>query len=343
MRPDFSIHAGSEDVTQAIKDRLLELSVTDEAGIKSDKLKLVLDDRRLSNGSVAALPGMGTKLSVALGYAESGLRSMGCYMVDEVELRHSPATLAVSASAADMSSPFRCRKTRSWDASTLGAMVESIALEHGFIPRIDPELGRVVIPHLDQVSESDMALLTRLAEKHDAIAKPVQGYLVLARAGEAKSVSGEDMPWFNLDISEISSWTFRHRARSPGGKSSGERGAEKQGGFKAHWWDCEAGKDRWVTVGEEPFEELAYRHKTAAEARAAASAKLNKGQRQEGSLSLSMPSNPKLAAECPLTINLRPGLARTWRIIKVEHRLNSSGFTTQVEAEFFLTKQEKTI
>jgi len=77
MRPDFVIQAGSRDITAAIRDRLLELSITDEAGIKSDQLKLTLDDRRRENGAVASLPDMGTHLSVSLGYAETGLRNMG--------------------------------------------------------------------------------------------------------------------------------------------------------------------------------------------------------------------------------------------------------------------------
>jgi phage tail protein X len=98
---------------------LLELSITDEAGIKSDQLKLTLDDRRRENGAIASLPDMGTSLSVSLGYAESGLRDMGSYLMDEIELRHPPATLSVSARAADMSGPFHSRKTRSWEASSL--------------------------------------------------------------------------------------------------------------------------------------------------------------------------------------------------------------------------------
>jgi len=341
MRPDFSIQAGSRDITAAIRDRLLELSITDEAGIKSDQLRLILDDRRRENGAVASLPGMGTHLSVSLGYSETGLRDMGAYLVDEIELRHPPATLSVGARAADMSGPFRCRKTRSWEASTLGAMVERIAAEHGYTPKVDAGLGRIALPHLDQVAESDMALLTRIAEKHDAVAKPIHGYLVLAKAGEAKSTGGAALPVISLDISEISSWSYRHSARSPGGQAKGEKNSEKRGGYKARWWDYEAGKDRWVTVGDEPFEELPYRHKTEAEAKAAAAAKLNIGKRKEGGLSLTMPGNIRPAAECRLHIALRPGLPTDWRIIKVEHRLNSSGFTTQVDAEFFLQQQEK--
>lgn len=343
MRPSFTIQANSRDITDAVKDRLLELTITDEAGIKSDQLKLTLDDRRSKNGAVAALPSIGTTLAVSLGYAETGLRDMGSYLVDEIELRHPPATLSVGARAADMGGPFRSRKTRSWEATTLGAMVNVIASEHGYEAKVDSELSGIAVPHLDQVSESDMALLTRIAEKHDGVAKPVHGFLVLARAGEAKATSGSALPRIELDLSEITSWSFRHSARSPGGQAKGgENKDEKQyGGFKARWWDYEAGVDKWVTVGSEPFEELPYRHKTEAEAKAAAAGKMNKGKRKEGGLSITMPGNTRVAAECPLYIVLRPGLATDWRITKVDHRLSGSGYTTQLEAEIFLKQQEQ--
>ncbi len=183
MQPLFRIYAGSQEITAAIRDRLIELVVTDEAGIQSDELKLTLDDRRREDGAIAELPRIGTVLTVSLGYAETRLVSLGRFIVDEVEIRSPPATLTVSAKAADMVGPFRSPKTRSWDATTLGQLVETIAGEHRYQAKTDPELGTIAIPHLDQTAESDMALLTRLAAKHDAVAKPVAGFLVLAKQG----------------------------------------------------------------------------------------------------------------------------------------------------------------
>lgn len=341
MRPIFRILADSKDVTEAISDRLLELCITDEAGIKSDQVRITLDDRRREDGGLAALPRMGMTLEVSLGYAETSLRSMGKYLVDEVELRHPPATLTVGGKAADMAGPFRSRKTRSWDNTTLGAMVGQIAGEHGYAPKVDKELGGIAIPHLDQRAESDMALLTRLAEAHDGVAKPVHGYLVLARAGEAKATTGADLPVVKLALGDITSWSYRQSARSPGGKAKDEGGEKQYGGYRARWVDKNAGGEKWVTAGDPPYAEIATMYSTEAEAKAAVGASTNKGKRKEGGLSLTLPGNPNIAAECRLHIALRPGLATDWRITKVEHRLGNSGYTTQVEAELFLKNQEK--
>ncbi len=105
MQPIFRIYADRVEITGAIRDRLIELVVTDEAGIQSDELKLTLDDRRREDGAIAELPRIGTVLTVSLGYAETRLVSLGRFIVDEVEIRSPPATLTVSLTEAAKSPP----------------------------------------------------------------------------------------------------------------------------------------------------------------------------------------------------------------------------------------------
>ena len=349
MQPRFRIHADSVEITAAIRDRLIELVITDEAGIQSDELKLTLDDRRREDGAIAELPKIGTVLTVSLGYAETTVVAMGRFIVDEVEIRSPPATLTVSAKAADMVGPFRSPKTRSWDATTLGQLVETIAAEHRYEPKIDPELGAIAIPHLDQTEESDMALLTRLAAKHDAVAKPVAGFLVLARQGATKTLTGQALPTIHLPASALAEWRYRHAARKPGGSGATQAASTPTpptppttatGGTKAYWWDFEKGERREVTTGQPPFEEIRYVHATEAEAKAAAATKKNRGERGQGELSFSLPGDPRLAAEGRLSISLRPGIPTDWRIKRVEHRLGTQGYTTQVECERSATNPE---
>jgi phage protein D len=341
MQPIFRLYADSQEITAAIRDRLIELVVTDEAGIQSDELKLTLDDRRREDGAIAQLPRIGTVLTVSLGYAETRLVSMGRFIVDEVEMRSPPATLTVSAKAADMVGPFRSPKTRSWDATTLGQLVEAIAAEHRYEAKVDPELGAIAIPHLDQTEESDMALLTRLAAKHDAVAKPVAGFLVLAKQGAIKTITGQVMPTISLNARDLAEWRYRHSARKPGGSGSTSASDTQQppttatGGTRAYWWDFEKGERREVTTGQPPFEEIRYVHATEAEAKAAAATRKNNGERSQGELSFSLLGDPRLAAEGRLSISLRPGIPADWRVKRVEHRLGAQGYTTQVECERF--------
>jgi uncharacterized protein len=332
MQPAFRIFANQKDITTAVRDRLLEMTITDEAGIKSDQVKITLDDRLRGDGAVAELPDIGTTLAVALGYVGTGLADMGTYRVDEIDINHPPATLTVSAKAADMAGPFRSPKTRSWDKITLGVIVETIATEHGYTPKIDPELGGIVVPHLDQTEESDMALLTRMAGMHDAVAKPVAGHLVLAKQGAAKSATGKDLPVIELRARDLTSWSYKHSARKAGGS-----GMESVGGVKAYWWNPEAGERKEVVGGVPPYEELRYVHATEADALAAVLAKLNQGERGQDELSLTLPGDTRLAAECRLRLpDLRPGLPTDWRITKVEHKLSGGGYACNVECERFV-------
>lgn len=349
MQLIFRLYADSVEITAAVRDRLLELVVTDEAGIQSDELKLTLDDRRREDGAIAELPRIGTSLTVSLGYAESTLVSLGRFIVDELEIRAPPATLTVSAKAADMVGPFRSPKTRSWDETTLGKIVEKIAGEHRYTPKFDPELGRIAIGHLDQTEESDMALLTRLAGKHDAVAKPVAGFLVLAKQGAVKSVTGLTLSTITLKASDLAEWRYQHSARKLGGSGATQEANTQlppppaTGGTKAYWWDFGLGERREVTTGKPPYQEIRYVHATEAEAKAAAATRKNTGERGQGELSFSLPGDPRLAAEGRLTLNLRSSIPTDWSIKRVEHRLGSQGYTTQVECERICATPESVV
>lgn len=80
MTPDFKIIAAGVNITPQIKDRLLSLTITDEAGIKADTVEITLDDR----DGLIELPAPGAPLLVFLGYRETGLIPMGLFTSDEV-------------------------------------------------------------------------------------------------------------------------------------------------------------------------------------------------------------------------------------------------------------------
>jgi hypothetical protein len=66
---------------------------------------------------------------------------MGSYLVDEMELRHPPATLSVGARAADMSGPFRSRKTRSWERNGSTLHIRKSTMPEAGQQRIYAALG----------------------------------------------------------------------------------------------------------------------------------------------------------------------------------------------------------
>ena len=78
MRPIFRILADQQDITDTIRDRLLSLRITDEAGNQSDTVELQLDDR----DAKIQWPSHGAELEISLGAGENQLTRMGLYIVD---------------------------------------------------------------------------------------------------------------------------------------------------------------------------------------------------------------------------------------------------------------------
>lgn len=234
MTPEFRILADSQDITDRIKDRLLSLRVTDEAGIKSDTVEIKLDDR----DALVVWPEHGAELEVSLGYQQSGLTRLGLYIVDEVEHSGPPNALTIRAKASDMRQSFKAPRTRVWDNVTLADMVTIIAGEHGLAPKISESLAAVNYTHLDQTEESDLHLLTRLARENSAVTKPVAGNLIFATRGESKSISGKDLPTTQIVASQVQ----RHQM------TQADRG--KYAAVLTHWHDLMNADRMPVKVGQ---------------------------------------------------------------------------------------------
>ncbi len=319
MTPDFRILADSADITSAIRSRLLSLSVTDAAGTESDTVEIALDDR----GGTIALPRTGAELAVSIGYREAGVMAMGRYVVDELSLSGPPLALVIRGHAADLRQGLKKPRTRPWENLNIEGIVASIAGEHGYQAKVAAALAAEVVPHLDQVDESDLHFLTRLARDRGAIAKPAGGLLLFVPEGEAKSAGGKDLPAVSLAAGQISRWEV----------TVAERG--KYPAVTAKWFDPGSASEQTVTAGAgEPVFTLGRRYPDQATAASAAKARLSAFARGVATLRLTCPGNPRLAAESRLTLSgLRPGVDGEWSVRRVAHRLDGGGYSCEIEAE----------
>jgi len=319
ITPDFQIIADSNDITAAIRRGLLSLRITDEAGFQSDKVTIKLDDR---DGKIQ-LPNTGAELDISLGYKETSLVKMGLYIADEVGVESPPQSITIRAHAADMGKKLKAPVTKTWGKISLGDLVSNIAGKHSLTPKVADALAGFEIPHLTQTEESDLHLLTRLAVDHDAISKPVSGNLLFAPKGEAKSVSGQDIPPVTLERKQITNWNAKFADRA------------KYGAVEGSWHDKDESIKKKIKVGEgDPVFILRHTYDTPELLIAAADAKLKQLERGTGSLSLTTPGNPRLAAEGKLNlVGVRDGVDGEWNITRVEHSLDNSGYVSRVTAE----------
>lgn len=327
IRPEYRLLANKADITATIADRLKTLRFTDEAGLDSDVLEINLADHDPANP--IQMPPTGAELELFLGY-DGAAQRIGMFMCDEVELAGYPGEMTIRARAAPFDASktgkanLQTQKTRSWDKGTkLGAMVKKIAKEHGMEAALDDKLAAIVLPHIDQADESDLHFLVRITRKYDAVVKPANGKLILAKVGAAKTVSGQSLPTVKLAPDDVSRWRVVMSKR------------ETAGMVVAYWHAVKSAKRNEVKVGTgEPVNRLKMYYPTQEMALAAARSELDRRERRKVTVSITMPGRIDLVAEGRVVLaGFREGVDGEWSITRAEHMLDGNGYTTTIEAE----------
>ena len=326
MTPEFKVIANGTNITPQIADRLLGLSVSDAAGIKSDQVEIELDDR----DTLIELPAPGALLTVFMGYKETGLALMGVFTADEVTAKGPPDTVTIRGKAADMGGSIKGQKTRAWDDRTIGQIVSTIAGEHGLEPKVATAWRDIVYRHLDQTDESDLNFLIRIARDHDAMVSVKGGALLFIGRGTGETASGQPMPPLVVPRKGALRWSMTLMTR---------------GDFKsveATWHNPETGVREEVTEGEgSPAKRLRHTYPSEAEARRAAHAKLAEMAREGNTLSVTLIGTPALAAGALIkAVGFRGGVAGLWSLTSARHEIKAGGFTTAIEAEIRQSETE---
>lgn len=346
--PDYRIAlVGGKDITSTLQGRMESLTLTDNRGFDADQLDITLDD---SDG-LLDLPPRGAKLSLALGWKHEGLVDKGTYTVDEVEHSGSPDKLIIRARSADLRAGLTTKRERSFHGKKVSDIVAAIASQNRLTAEIAKTFADEIVDHIDQTSESDANLLTRLAEQFDAIATVKHDRLMFIKAGEAKSASG--LPLGAVTI--VRSKGDQHRFNVADGNNFTA--------VLAYWQNTASAKKGEVLVDaktvikkvktgkreklgverKDPVKPSAentkvLRHTYASEATAIRGAKaaFDKLQRGVASFSITLAhGRADLFPELPATvIGFKPIIDSTdWIISQVSHSLSDSGFTTQLDLE----------
>lgn len=320
-KPAWRVRMDGRDLTSRLAPRLIELSLTEQRGEEADQLELTLHDH---DGAVA-LPARGVLLSVALGWEGFGLIDKGLFKVDEVEHSGAPDVISIRARSADMAAGLRVKRDRSFDATTVGAIVSTIAGDHGLIPRVASALDRRAVDHLDQAGESDLNLLTRLGKRFDAVATVKNGHLLFLPMGAAQTSGGQALARLTLS------------RRSGDGHRFSQVDRDTYTGIEAAWQDTAGGEQRLVQVGEgDNRKRLRTVYASEAEAREAADSELGRVKRGAAALSLRLAyGRPEIEPETPVTVRgFKPEIDGTdWRVTKATHRMGSGGLGTELEME----------
>ena len=306
----FKVTANGNNITDALRNRLLSLVINDSAGNGSDTVAIELDNR----DDVVKLPETGASLDVWIGYKDN-LTFKGTFEVDELEVPLDDQVFTIHAKAVSMKGSLKATKEKTFDQVTLGDLLNSIASEHGYEAKISAEMAAISFEHIDQKSESDLNLLSRLARENNALFKVVANKLVITKKGEGKTVSGKELP--KLTISDPKNTTGRVTI-------------QKRSDYKsvvAHWFDEVNQIEVQAIAGDgEPQYKIRRNYPDQEQAQRAVEAKLKGFQRGQATMEFSRPLTPNLAPETKVTFENHHKVAnKEWLIESVSHSISQNG------------------
>jgi phage protein D len=315
LQPDFSITINGE--TELVKERVISIHTTDEAGIMSDSCEIELDDF----DDAFPIPRTEAIISVSLGYKGGELTKIGSYYVKEIDVDGARKTLKIKANAA--SKAMRSQKSKSHEGSMDNLLAE-MANEFDLDAAVSGDLEDLELEDFLQFAESDMNYLTRMSQKVGAVAKPSDGHLVFANDMSAKSTSGKNLPTKYVDVSELGEYSCSFKETESGGAV---------GTVFANWYDREKGEYFMVKAGSgDPETELDEIFSSEKSALAAAQAKFKRVVKSNKTFRFTTAGRPDFFAESPIVFTgLSPKIPANWVISRVEHTLSSGGFVTSVE------------
>jgi len=326
VKPVFRLERNGEDVTAKISQCLVSIQATDEAGIQSDTLSIIVADELAQRD----LPNEGEELTLSLGYEfqqnekpVQDLVEIGTYVIDAAGIRSGVDQIRIRATAADLHGSLKEHKQRAWENVKIGEIITTIAQDHGLDPVVGEDLAEIKVEREDQIDENDMQFLTRLALAYNAIAKPVAKKLLFVKRGQGRTASGQDLEPVVL---------------SPGQWTEIDSDVEQRNRFKsvvAYYHDNDLGERVQVQVGSGvPQFTIKGNQTNYATALSMAQAKFDDLKRGSVEIDVSLPGRPDIFAETPVTLTgFRPTVDGDFTASSVRHSYTSSGFKTTFSAD----------
>jgi hypothetical protein len=335
MTPDFKIVVeGGGDITALIRDRLLSLECVDNSNKQPDRFSLCIDDRdqRISP------PKKGAKVRISMGYKEFGLSELGLYVVESVESNGFPLKMTITGQSVDMSSGIKELKSTHYENKSFKEIASEIATRNNLASNVSPELLGIQYKSKTQSTESDMAFLQRIADEHDASLKIANDTVYLAKKGSKKSAGGNALASITIDGNSTEApgavKGFSCKVKdSP--KHENAEGLHHDSDEPEEDDDNESDRGKSANAGKAQARDR-HHAPTRKEKNDRAKSKGSKLKRDQGSASLQLIGDARIRAPMPLTVrNVRRGtIDGEWMTVSVTHKLESSGFSSNVELEF---------
>lgn len=326
----YRIEIDGIDVTDTWRRgrRLLEISVEDREGEASDACTLVLDDRTPH----VAWPPEGASLRLWLGATEPSLVDLGTYTLDAPHASSPPDRLRVTGHAASYvasgaAMPMQTERTRAWSAVTLGDIAGTIARDHGLVSRVESAVGSELVGSVEQIGESDLVFLARVAKRFGARVR-VKG-AAGSKAGALEVVgAGPSLPMVEITPAIVEQWSLPLGVRL------------RPGTVTATWHHPMTGASGAAKAGSgDPLLVLTEVFDSASAAQSACKSRLNDGARDAKQLAVSLVRlSTSIASGTKIHMRgFRSEVDGTWNVVEVTHRADGQSPRTTFTAERIVT------
>ncbi|MCU1718673.1 phage late control D family protein [Pseudomonas sp. 5P_3.1_Bac2] len=322
----FALSYQQRDITYDISAHLLSLDYSDYLSGQSDELSVSLENTE-GKWTGPWYPGHGDRLSLALGWQGQAPRLLGEFVIDEIEVSLSPATVNIRALAASITSAVRTPEHRAYEQLSLPAVVQQIAARQGLtlVGKIEP----IQFDRLTQ-QEGDLAFLRQLADEYDYAFKVRGQQLVFHAISDLASA----VPVAEVAINELRSASFRDQIKQvpKAAEVKHKDPASKQlvsvrvANSQSHALPSSASQ----TSSSADTRKVRSRSTTLSVATAKAQAELAKANRERTTSSWSMMGRPHLISGNVLNLTSADVLAGHYLITASRHSFSrSSGYSSE--------------
>ncbi|MDG4811648.1 contractile injection system protein, VgrG/Pvc8 family [Hydrogenovibrio sp. 3SP14C1] len=328
MTPIFKLEVKNQegdvvqDITDKIAERLASIRAIDLPGSTSDFMEIVLND---PDGKVKRHD-FGVRFDLFLGFAGEKLHKVGQYVFDELTFEGFPNQIRLLASSVDFLGEMKAAKSFTWEDTTLGDIVTTLAKRYGYKPSVSEAYQSIQISNINQTAESDFAFLIRLASTYAAVFKVVNGYVIFKPKADGLSVTGAQLTPVTVNLEDVTRWELT------------ERGRPQYGAVRASYYDYDAALVKYVTVGDgKVTEELKTTYKSEYEAKTHAMTRLQDRLMAATTGSIDMAANPDvikgLISEGLVQLDtFRSNVDWVYHIRRVEHIYRpKTGYKIKVE------------
>lgn len=188
---DEAIRSQQIDITRLMRDRIIQLSVTDGSEDDADKLELLLDNRNFD----LVPPNKQTPLTLLLprrrvvsGKIRTKWYYWGTYNVVEIERSGPPHQMKISCLPAEITKALKTKRVHNYSGQRLNDIAQDIAQRNGLYAVVDPNIaGQRIEIYNDTMS--DWHLLRLLASTTSGRVKISNGAIYIMRRYSMRKAS----------------------------------------------------------------------------------------------------------------------------------------------------------